>query len=210
MTTDAPPAATPELDALVARTKGPQPWRKVFHACNAVAVCVFVLWVDPPQTVLLPILAAVVALLVLGDLVRLRSESLNALFFRVFRLLASPREARAIASSTWYGIGILASFALFPRDTAVSSVLVLGLGDPAAALVGRRFGRRRFLGGTVAGTAAFFTVAAVVLLLRHPAPDALLAAVASALAERRSWPLDDNLGVPLACGAVLTAVTWIT
>lgn len=209
MTTAAPPAGTRELDELVARTEGPQPWRKIFHACNAVAVCVFVVVVDPSQGLLVSILAVVVALLVLGDLVRLRSESLNALFFRVFRPLASPREARAIASSTWYGIGILAAFALFPRDTAVSSVLVLGLGDPAAASVGRRFGRRRFLGGTVAGTAAFFTVAAVVLLSSHPAPAALVAAVASALAERRSWPLDDNLGVPLACGAALTAVTWI-
>jgi dolichol kinase len=209
MTMDAPPAATPELDSLVARTTGPQPWRKIFHACNAVAVCAFVVIVDPSQTVLLAVLTAVVAVLVVGDLVRLRSASLNALFFRTFRLLASPREARAIASSTWYAIGILASFALFPRAIAVSSVLVLGLGDPTAAFVGRRFGRRKFLGGTVAGTAACFGVAAVVLLLRHPAPAALLAAAASALAERRSWPLDDNQGLPMACGGAITLVTWI-
>jgi dolichol kinase len=29
------------------------------------------------------------------------------------------------------------------------------------------------------------------------------------LAERRSWPLDDNLAVPLVCGAVIQAIAWI-
>jgi dolichol kinase len=104
---------------------------------------------------------------------------------------------------------LLAAFALFSREIGVSSVLVLGLADPLAGYVGRRFGRRPFLGGTLEGTLTFLAVAAVILTVRHPAPVALLAAAVSTLAERRSWPLDDNLAVPLACGAALTSLLWI-
>ncbi|MGE0160551.1 MAG: hypothetical protein AB7T31_14160 [Gemmatimonadales bacterium] len=209
MTTRAPAATSPDLEALVARTSGPQPWRKVFHAFNATAVAVAVVVIEPPGAVLLGALAVLVAALLVADLVRLRSEPANQLFFKAFAALASPREARGIASSTWYAIGILAAFALFARDVAVSSVLVMGLGDPVAGYVGRRFGRRPFLGGTLEGTLAFVAVAALVLAARHPLGLAVVAAAVSALAERRSWPLDDNLAVPLACGATLTALLWV-
>jgi dolichol kinase len=199
----------PELDALVARTAGPQPWRKIFHAFNATAVAVAVVAFDPSDALLLGALGGIAVVLLIADVFRLRNDQANRLFFRAFAALASPREARGIASSTWYAIGLLAAFALFSREIGVSSVLVMGLADPLAGYVGRRFGRRPLLGGTLEGTLTFLVAAAVILMVRHPAPVALLAAAVSALAERRSWPLDDNLAVPLACGAALTALLWI-
>jgi dolichol kinase len=208
----APPRHTPVdpgLDVLVARTAGPQPWRKVFHAFNATAVAVAVVILDPSDALLLGALGGIAVVLLLADLFRLRNDQANRLFFRTFAALASPREARGIASSTWYAIGLVAAFALFSREIGVSSVLVLGLADPVAGYVGRRFGRRPLLGGTLEGTLTFLVVAAVILIARHPAPVALLAAAVSALAERRSWPLDDNLAVPVACGAALTALLWM-
>jgi dolichol kinase len=208
----APPRHTPVdpgLDVLVARTAGPQPWRKVFHAFNATAVAVAAVILDPSDALLLGALGGIAVVLLLADLFRLRNDQANRLFFRTFAALASPREARGIASSTWYAIGLVAAFALFSREIGVSSVLVLGLADPVAGYVGRRFGRRPLLGGTLEGTLTFLAVAAVILIARHPAPVALLAAAVSALAERRSWPLDDNLAVPVACGAALTALLWM-
>jgi len=204
-----PTPADPGLDVLVARTAGPQPWRKVFHAFNATAVAVAVVTLEPSDALLLGALGGIAVVLLIADLFRLRNDQANRLFFRTFAALASPREARGIASSTWYAIGLLAAFAFFPREIGVSSVLVLGLADPLAGYVGRRFGRRPLLGGTLEGTLTFVVVAAVILMARHPAPVALLAAALSALAERRSWPLDDNLAVPLTCGAALTALLWI-
>jgi len=204
-----PTPADPGLDVLVARTAGPQPWRKVFHAFNATAVAVAVVTLEPSDALLLGALGGIAVVLLIADLFRLRNDQANRLFFRTFAALASPREARGIASSTWYAIGLLAAFALFSREIGVSSVLVLGLADPLAGYVGRRFGRRPLLGGTLEGTLTFVVVAAVILMARHPAPVALLAAALSALAERRSWPLDDNLAVPLTCGAALTALLWI-
>lgn len=143
----------------------------------------------------------------MADVVRLRYPPANELFFRALRVLASPREASGLASSTWYAVSVAAAVALFPLHHAVSAILVLALADPAGSYVGQRWGRRPFLGGTVAGSATFCLVAGVVLGLRHPPAVAVVAVVAAALAERRSWPLDDNLTIPLVTGAVTTLGT---
>ena len=137
------------------------------------------------------------------DVVRLRNARANVLFFRAFRYLATPREAGGVASSTWYALGLLVVVALFPLHAAVSGILVLAVGDPAASYVGRRWGKRPFLGGTLEGTIVFVVASFCVLAPRHPPLFALAAAMTAALAERRSWPFDDNLAVPVVtAGAV--------
>jgi len=141
--------------------------------------------------------------------VRLTVPRAQELFFTAFGMLASPREAKGVASSTWYLTGIFLSVALFPPAVAVTAILVMGLCDPAAAVIGRKFGKRPFLGGTLEGSLAFFVVCAAIVGLRHGLVAALVAATVAALAERRSWPLDDNLGVPLACAVVIQAIAWI-
>lgn len=200
---------TEDLEALVARTAGSQPWRKVFHAINALLIALGLTVFASSEWVPLLALGALSMALLAADAVRLALPRANVLFFRAFGKLASPREARGIASSTWYVLGIFAAAALFPRPAAISGVLVLGLADPVAAVVGRALGKRPFLGGTVEGTVAFFATSAAVLLLRHPWPAALVAAGLVTLAERRSWPLDDNLAIPVVCAGAIAALGQI-
>jgi len=198
------PRSALELDALVERTRGPQPWRRLFHLANGVLVAVLLSLPIATRGRAVALLgAAVVALLVL-DVVRLRHARANEMFFRAFIHLASPREARGIASSTWYAVALLVVVALFPRPAAVSGVLVLAVSDPAASWVGRRWGRRRFLGGTLEGSLVFLATCLLILALRHPLPVACAAALLATLAERVSWPVDDNVAVPVTTAAALT------
>jgi dolichol kinase len=195
-----------ELARLVARTEGPQPWRKAFHAVNAVLISGAVVLADRwgwPNSLVVAALAAMAVGLLLTDFVRLNHRGANALFFRAFARLASPREAAGVASSTWYAWGIFAAVAFFPRREALGGVLVLGLADPAAAYVGRTFGRTPFLGGTLEGSLAFFATAILVLGVPFGWGPAAAAALLATLAERRSWPLDDNLAVPVVCAGAL-------
>jgi len=188
----------------VERTSGLQPGRRLFHAFNGTVVALALGWLDMPRPTVLWILGVILALLVALDLVRLKVPSANALFFRAFQHLASPREAAGPASSTWYTLGLILAVALFPRDAAVTGVLLLAWADPAASYVGRRFGRRPFVGGTVEGTLVFAVVAFAVAAVRHGPFAGAIAAMAGALAERRAWPLDDNLIVPVVGAGVVT------
>lgn len=197
-------------DALVEKTSGAQPWRRLFHAASGLAVAAILHYSGISRELALWILGAVFAGLVVLDVVRLQSTRANTFFFTAFQHLASPREARGPASSTWYTLGLLLTVALFSRETAISAVLILAVADPVASYAGRRWGRIPFLGASLEGTLLFFLVAVALLLPRHPWPVALGAAVVASLAERLAWPLDDNLAVPLAGGAAITLLVRLS
>ena len=192
------------LGRLVSRTRGMQPWRRVFHAVSGVVLAVGPELLGLGRGAVLTILVLLLAGAVLLDVARLRHPSLNILFFRLLGPLASPGEAGGFASSTWYLLGVLLVYALIPAR-AVPAVLVLGLADPVASVVGRRWGRRRVGKGTLAGGGAFLAVAAIVLHFTAGGSAALVVAVAATVVELLPLPVDDNLSVPVAT-AVLLAV----
>jgi dolichol kinase len=195
-----------ELEPLVDATRGPQVWRRLFHAGAGVSVAVATSVLAPTRGELLGVLAVAFVAGLAGDLLRLRYPDLNVLFFRLFRTLASPREARGIASSTWYMLGLVLVVALFPLGVFIPAVLVLALADPAASYLGRRWGKRRLGTGSVEGLVVFVVVGATVLLGWAPPGSALLAALAAGLVEIVPWKLDDNLTIPLAVAAALTLI----
>lgn len=197
-------AASPSLGSLVDGTAGLQPGRRIFHATNGTLIALALTWLDLSRDTALLILGGILVLLVLLDGVRLRVPRANEAFFRAFRDLASPREATGSASSTWYTLGVLLALALFSREAAVSGILILAYADPAASYGGRRWGKRPFLGGSLEGSAIFAVVAFAALAARHSLLVAAVTAVAVAVAERLSWPLDDNLTVPVAGAGVVT------
>jgi dolichol kinase len=85
----------------------------------------------------------------------------------------------------------------------VPAILVRALADPVARVMGRRFGRRRLGKGTVEGSAAFFVMASVVLVLSTRQPAAAAVAGIVSLVEVLPWKLDDNLTIPLTAGSLL-------
>jgi len=193
----------PELSDLVEKTEGIQPWRRLFHAAGGVIIVLVLTFLPVQDSIAWIILGSLLAVSALIDAIRLYDPDLNRRFFRVFMALASPREAKELASSTWYLLGVLVTLLLFPRPYALAGILVLALADPAASVVGRLWGRIPFLGGSVRGTAAFAVVAFLVLLLFVPWWAALVTAVATALLEASPLDLDDNLLVPLTAAGVL-------
>jgi dolichol kinase len=90
-----------ELNTLVERTAGAQPWRKVLHAVTGLVIVTVLTVLEPSQRIRLLMLGAIASSLFALDLTRLVTPRANELFFRLFNRLASPREMRGIASSTW-------------------------------------------------------------------------------------------------------------
>lgn len=144
---------------------------------------------------------------------RVKSERINAFCMKLFGKTAHPHEAHRINSATWYATALLAIALANVVPAAAAALLVLGLGDPAAAIVGKRYGKHKLIHGrTLEGTLAFVGVGALAsfafLSAVHPtlgltkaAMIGLAAALAGAVAELTSRRLDDNLTIPLAAFA---------
>ena len=147
------------LAELVAKTTGLQTGRRIVHAITGTVIFVTVTQLDLSESLIITGLSVLFLILLASDLVRLRVPHLNILFFRFFQILVSPRESQSIASSTWYILGALIAIVLFPISAALSGILVLAWADPTASYLGRRWGKRSFLGGTLEGTTAFLVVA---------------------------------------------------
>ena len=200
------PGDRSSLDELVEATEGAQPWRRLFHAAVGVLLAGLLWWVQPTPLAVASSLGVLAAILLALDLARLTLPSLNLVFFRTFRALASPREARGVASSTWYLVGTAICGISFPLDLVIPAILVLALADPAASYLGRRWGKRSLGTGSIEGTAVFVLISGAVLLPFVPTHSAILAAITAGLVETVPWKLDDNLVIPLAVAMVL----WIS
>jgi len=187
--------------------------RNVFHVLNAVWVLCVVEYVLTTNARLIgvAIFGAVWAWSM--EVGRRLSPRVNDLLMGVFAKVAHPHEAHRVNSATWYATAFVLLATLFPLHLGVSSLAVLGLGDPAAAIIGRRWGKHRFANGrSVEGSLAFvgFGMAASVLALSLWYPElgwgsilatSLVVSASGAMAELWTRRVDDNFAIPIA-GAI--------
>lgn len=146
------------------------------------------------------------------EIVRRRSPAVNRALMKVLSPFAHPHEHWRVNSASWYSAAILLLALTANPLLQVCGVVILGFADPAAAIVGRRYGRHKIIHGrSLEGTLAFILVGALaaflLLLARHglPLSTALLvalgAALPAALAELLSRRVDDNFSIPVSAAA---------
>jgi dolichol kinase len=145
------------------------------------------------------------------DLTRLRLPSFNAWALERMGTLIRAGEAHTLSGSPTYILGVALTLFLFDLPVAIAAVLFLAFGDVAATIVGEAWGRTRFLGKSLEGTAAFVAAGFAAGTIPHlfgpglPLPllfaGAVTAAIVEILTPRR---LNDNLTIPLISGAVMT------
>lgn len=188
--------------------------RSLFHVASAM-LSLGLLRLLPEKWMLVGASGAIVLWAWSMEIFRRRSPKLNAGLMRFFGPVAHAHEHHQVNSSTWYvtALLLLASFA--PRLSAEIALVVLGLADPVAGMIGRRFGRTRIRAGrslegslafVVTGTLAGLGAAAVFHSLAI-GPMVLLAAVGAivgAAAEVVSTRLDDNFTIPVTVAVGVT------
>ena len=110
-----------------------------------------------------------------------------------------------------FGVGIFIAVAFFEPAAATVGVLVLAIGDSAASLVGKTFGRTTLPynpGKTVLGSLSLFAVGVLVAIFFVSVPWALLVGAVASLVESLPLGPSDNLLLPLAtAGVVALALT---
>ena len=151
------------------------------------------------------VLISLVVLAIAIDLVRLHDHRARRFFRAFFGELIREHEQFNLLGSTYLLLAGLLAIELFPRPMAAAAIGFTVLGDGLAAIVGRAYGRRRFFGKTLEGTAGGLTAclawAAYLAAWGHLSWEVSIAgALVASLIEFLPIPLDDNLGITLFAG----------
>ena len=185
----------------------PPAWRRLFHLFAGTSIPVAGIFASESGMILALAVLSGGALML--DLSRFRLGWLNRQFLRWLAPLLKHDEGHRFTGATYLVVGGLFSFLFFGTEVAVPALLFLSLGDPVAALAGRRMPGPRVSGKSPGGTAAFVIVAlaVVVVLVGSNAIDyhwgLWLGALIAGLVELAPVPPDDNLTIPLVAGAAM-------
>ena len=172
------------------------------------------------RTAALFVLVPLALVAVFCDVARQRWAWMHAFIQWVFAPIMRPEEqppfggAVVLNGATWMCVSAALCALAFPEPVAAAALAMLMVGDGAAAVVGRRYGRHRYPSSSksLEGSAAFFVTglaAALPLATGLPGYDALtplqlgLGALAATVTEALPVPVNDNLRVPLVAGLVM-------
>ena len=163
------------------------------------------------------ILSVVTAIALLLDIGRHFHPSVGNIFYKIFGFLLRKHELdenqKNLNGATYVLIAALVGVLIFPKVIFITAFSILIISDSMAALIGRKFGRHKFLLKSLEGTLAFFVSACIVVFFTPKIgnfPEEYMigfaAAFVGAIIENISSRLiDDNLSIPLSVGFIM----WI-
>jgi len=190
--------------------------RKVFHVFTSSAIPLFY-WFLPffdtareGRAFILIVLSSAFVLFFLFDGLRLLFPPLNRYVMRYFSLLIRQSEEKRFTGATFTCLSFLIVVFFFSREIAVTAMLFLSLGDTAAEIAGKNWGRKKYFGRSLEGMVGFFIAAfPLAWLVLQDWRVAFLGAVTGALIEFFSFRIDDNLTVPALSAASIWLISRI-
>jgi len=144
------------------------------------------------------------------DLARYFYPPYSRLFYKLFGFMLREHEINSkkltLSGATYVFLGVTIVVIFFPKVFVIPAIAILIIGDIFAALIGRKFGRHKFLAKSLEGTLAFFVTGSIVILFSPKIDNSITeyligfaAAGVAAIMENVSYGwADDNLTVPLA------------
>lgn len=176
-------------------------WRKLLHLSAMVIPIGYHL--APRWLALSAILAAFVFSL-FADICRLRKWGVQRFWTPVTDYIVRPKESGGFTGATHILFSGFVCLLLFSVPAATLAMTTIILGDSAAALVGRKWGRHKFDNADRSweGSLSFLAASllAAFLIPGLPIWIGITGAVIGTLVEAFSNTIDDNLSVPLVVG----------
>ena len=184
-------------------------WRKATHLGALVIPGGYYIF-GLEKTTALAILVPITLLIILTDISRLRGwwfwHGLMAIPFG--RMIRSHEQGGDWTGATYILLASCCTIALYSKPIAIAALAFIIVGDAAAAVIGRRFGKhkigRKSIEGSLGCLAATLLVAAFTPGLSFPV--AACGALVATLAEFEPLGADDNVTVPILSGLVMTFV----
>jgi dolichol kinase len=191
--------------------------RKGIHLSSlSIPIIYYFISRDLALALLLPITFAFLAV----DLLRYYHKPTADLFYKVFRFMLRKHEqdenSKRLNGATHVLIAASLCVIIFPKLIVLTAFTILIISDSFAALIGRRFGKRKFLSKSVEGSLAFFVFGILVVAVT-PKVDysiteyciGIFGAGVGTVAEALPWNVDDNLSIPLSIGVAMWALYFL-
>ncbi len=139
--------------------------RKLIHLFSLSIPIIYYL-IPSSTSITILICLTVFALIVDGG--RFVSKSFAKVFYRTFGFLLRKHELdnekKNLTGATYVLISALICALIFPKVIFVTAFTILIISDTMAALIGRKFGKRKFLRKSFEGTLSFFISASIVVV----------------------------------------------
>jgi len=197
----------------VEESYGTEVIRKLIHLFS---LLIPVVYYFITKTTALEILVPLTLAFGLSDIARLFVPAFgrfyNALFGFLLRRHEQNGRGHRLNGATYVLLAATLAVLFFPKVIALTAVAILIVSDTSAALVGRRFGRHRFMSKSLEGAGAFILSGLVVVAfapkVEYSAAEYMIGAIGvtlGAVVESSAIGLDDNLSIPLSVGGIM----WI-
>lgn len=187
-------------------------WRKAFHL---VSLSIPIIYTFVTREFALIVLSIITSIAIIIDLLIKKENIIHEVIFKIFGKLFRKFEKNGFVfnGATWILISAFLNILLFPKVFTVVSFYVLVISDATSALIGKRFGKTRFINKSFEGSCAFLLSGIIVVIvfgLFVNAPlsffiFAILGVILASVVEASSVLLrvDDNLGVPFTISLTL-------
>lgn len=188
--------------------------RKLIHLTS---MLIPIIYYFIPKLDALVILGGLVIFAMTLDLSRYFSPQIAKVFYKMFGFLLRKHEIdnekKNLNGATYVLISAFIGVFIFPKVIFIAAFSILIVGDSMAALIGRKYGKNKFIFKSLEGTLAFFISSCIVVLFAPKVgyfPEEYLigfiVAFIGAFTENISYKfVDDNLSIPFAVGFSL----WI-
>ncbi|HZW38359.1 MAG: diacylglycerol/polyprenol kinase family protein [Syntrophothermus sp.] len=189
--------------------------RKLIHLFSLSIPIVYYFIDKTTAIILLSILTAFALSL---ELLRYSNAVISKFIYKYFGFLLRKHEVshkkKNLTGASYVLISALLCVIIFPKVIFLTAFTILIISDSAAALIGRKFGKHKFLLKSLEGTLAFFISAIIVVFITPKSSNyisteiliGIIAAFIGAIVENVSFGwADDNLSIPLSIGILM----WI-
>ena len=189
--------------------------RKLIHLFS-LSIPIIYYFIPSSTSIAILIGFTIFALIVDGG--RFISKSFAKVFYQAFGFLLRKheldKEKKNLTGATYVLLSALICALIFPKVIFVTAFTILIISDTMAALIGRKFGKRRFLRKSFEGTLSFFISASIVVFFTPKIGDfpmeyliGFIAAFVGAIIENISYGYaDDNLSIPISVGLTMWVI----
>lgn len=193
--------------------------RKSIHLCS---LTIPIVYSFVTKEIGLLILLPLTLLVLLGDVARRFSPSVRTMVHTYFGKMMRPHELDSsrflLNGATYVLMSASLCVLIFPKIIAITAFSILIVSDIAAALIGRRYGRRPFLDKSLVGTLAFivsgiFVVLFITIVTHAPWQLLVLGSIGTVVggvieAASIRLRMDDNFSIPISIGLTMWGLLY--